>query len=47
MRRTIRHWALHHRSDKSLTDLAELYNPYIRGWIKYYSHFYKTQLYPP
>lgn len=46
MRRTIRRWALHHRSDKSLTDLAELYNPYIRGWINYYGHFYKTQLYP-
>ena len=40
-------WALHHRSDKSLQDLAEMYNPCIRGWINYYSHFYKTQLRPP
>jgi hypothetical protein len=39
-------WALHHRSDKSLQDLAEMYNPCIRGWINYYSHFYKTQLRP-
>jgi len=23
-----------------------MYNPYIRGWISYYSHFYKTQLRP-
>jgi group II intron reverse transcriptase/maturase len=46
MRRTIRRWALHHRSDKSLTELAAMYNPYIRGWINYYSHFYKTQLRP-
>jgi hypothetical protein len=23
-----------------------MYNPYIRGWINYYSHFYKTQLRP-
>ena len=38
--------ALHKRSDKSLTDLADMYNPYIRGWITYYSHFYKTQLRP-
>src|ERR1700736_3046146 len=38
--------ALHHRSDKSLQDLAEMYNPCIRGWINYYSHFYKTQLRP-
>jgi RNA-directed DNA polymerase len=44
--RTIRRWALHHRSDKSLKDLAEMYNPCIRGWITYYSSFYKTQLRP-
>ena len=42
--RDIRSWALHHRSDKSLTELAQMYNPCIRGWITYYSHFYKTQL---
>ena len=41
-----RRWALHHRSDRSLQDLAEMYNPCIRGWINYYSHFYKTQLRP-
>ena len=29
--REIRSWALHHRSDKSLQDLAALYNPCIRG----------------
>ena len=46
IKRTIRGWALHHRSDKSLTELAAMYNPYIRGWITYYSHFYKTQLRP-
>jgi hypothetical protein len=44
--REIRHWALHHRSDKSLSDLAAMYNPCIRGWINYYSHFYPTQLRP-
>ena len=44
--RTVRRWALHHRSDRSLQDLAEMYNPCIRGWINYYSHFYKTQLRP-
>ena len=46
MSRTIRRWALHHRSDKSLQDLAAMYNPYIRGWINYYGHFYHTQLRP-
>jgi hypothetical protein len=44
--RTVRRWALHHRSDKSLQDLAAMYNPCIRDWINYYSHFYKTQLRP-
>ena len=44
--RTIRRWALHQRSDKSLQELAEKHNPCIRGWITYYSHFYKTQLRP-
>src|SRR5205823_6650472 len=44
--RTIRRWTLHHRSDKSLQDLAEMYNPCIRGWINYYSHFTREQLRP-
>jgi len=34
------------RSDKALDDLARMFNPYIRGWINYYSHFYKSALYP-
>jgi RNA-directed DNA polymerase len=44
--REIRRWRLHMRSDKSLQDLAEIYNPVIRGWIGYYSAFYRTQLRP-
>jgi hypothetical protein len=39
-------WKLHHRSDKSRTELAAMYNPCIRGWITYYGHFYKTELRP-
>ena len=44
--REVRSWTLHQRSDKSLIELARMYNPCIRGWINYYSHFYKTQLRP-
>ena len=44
IRQTIRRWEIHHRSDRALDDLARLYNPYIRGWINYYSHFYKSAL---
>jgi Group II intron, maturase-specific domain./Reverse transcriptase (RNA-dependent DNA polymerase). len=43
---TIRRWSLHTRSDKALADLARMVNPSIRGWINYYSHFYKSALYP-
>ena len=42
--RKIRRWTLQQRSDKSLQDLANMYNPYIRGWINYYGNFYRTQL---
>ena len=46
IRQTIRGWSLHRRSDKSLDDLARMFNPKIRGWINYYSCFYKSALYP-
>ena len=42
--RTIRRWRLHHHSDKALHDLADKYNPYIRGWINYFGHFCREQL---
>ena len=44
--RAIRCWTLHHRSDRTLQDLAEIYNPYIQGWINYYGQFYREQLRP-
>jgi RNA-directed DNA polymerase len=44
--RTVRSWALHHRNDRSLQDLAQMYNPCIRGWITYYGSFCRTQLRP-
>jgi hypothetical protein len=44
--RTIRRWTFHHCSDKSLQELAKMYNPYIQGWINYYGNFYRTQLRP-
>jgi hypothetical protein len=36
--RTIRRWA-HHHIQISLQNLAEMYNPYILGWINYYGNF--------
>ncbi len=33
-------------TDKELVDLANMVNPVVRGWINYYSRFYKTAMYP-
>lgn len=46
MRATLRSWALHDRSDKSLEDLARMFNPVVQGWINYFASFYKSALYP-
>jgi RNA-directed DNA polymerase len=46
MRRMIRRWRLHLRSDKALDDLARMWNPILRGWIQYYGCFYPSALHP-
>ncbi|EOK0685102.1 group II intron maturase-specific domain-containing protein [Escherichia coli] len=46
IRQEVRSWGLQNRSDKSLYDLAHMFNAKIRGWIKYYGAFYKSALYP-
>jgi group II intron reverse transcriptase/maturase len=46
IRHVMRQWALHDRSDKSLDDLARMFNPVLRGWINYYGCFYKSAMYP-
>ena len=44
--REIRSWHITRRSDKSLSDLAGMFNPILQGWINYYGRFYKSWLYP-
>ncbi len=34
------------RSDKSLEDLAHMFNAVVQGWINYYGRFYKSAMYP-
>jgi RNA-directed DNA polymerase len=46
MRREMRRWRLHLRPDKTLSDLARMFNVAIQGWINYYGRFYKSMLYP-
>jgi len=42
----IRSWRINRRSDKTLGDLARIFNPIVQGWINYYGRFYKSRLYP-
>ncbi len=46
MQNTIRSWRLHQKTDKSIEDLAGMFNPSIRGWVNYYGQFYKSALRP-
>jgi RNA-directed DNA polymerase len=46
MGREMRSWHLARRSDKSLDDLARMFNSVVQGWINYYGRFYKSMLYP-
>jgi RNA-directed DNA polymerase len=40
----IKEWEIHSRTDRALSDIAELCNPIIRGWKTYYGKFYKSAL---
>ena len=46
IRQEIRSWKLPGRSDKTLEDLARMFNQRVRGWVNYYGVFYKSALYP-
>jgi len=46
MSREMRSWNIHLRSDKSIEDLALMFNKVVQGWINYYGRFYKSRLYP-
>ncbi|MCE3202755.1 group II intron reverse transcriptase/maturase [Paenibacillus sonchi] len=45
MRQTIRGWRMHLKPDLGIYDLSRMFNASVRGWINYYGHFYKSQLY--
>ena len=44
--REIRSWRINRRSDKTLGDLARMFNPVVQGWINYYGRFYRSMLHP-
>lgn len=44
IRSTIRGWRIAAiRNNQSLEDLAELTDPYVRGWMNYYGRFYRSK----
>jgi group II intron reverse transcriptase/maturase len=46
IRQENRRWNLPRRSDKTLEDLAHMFNQRVRGWVNYSGQFYKSALYP-
>ena len=44
VRKEIRSWKLQLKVDKSLNDIAHMFNAKLRGWINYYGRFYKSEL---
>lgn len=46
IRKEIRSWRMHLRSDKNLTDLARMFNAHVQGWVNYYGRYYKSAMYP-
>ena len=46
IRREIRSWKVHLRSDKEIVDLARMFNAKFQGWVNYYGRFYKSAMYP-
>ena len=45
IRKEVRSWKLQLRPDKDLWDIANMFNRQIQGWINYYTHFYKSEIY--
>lgn len=45
IRKEVRGWKLQLKSDKDLYDIANMFNRQIQGWINYYTHFYKSEIY--
>lgn len=46
MRQTVRGWHLQLKCDKTLGDLANMFNPVLLGWTTYYGRFHRSALKP-
>src|SRR5207302_2908728 len=38
-------WRLDRRTTETLVDLAETINPIVRGWMNYWGHFYRSEMF--
>jgi RNA-directed DNA polymerase len=45
IRKEVRSWRIQLKVDKDLWDISSMFNKRIQGWINYYTHFYKTEMY--
>jgi group II intron reverse transcriptase/maturase len=45
IRKEVKGWKVQLKSDKSLQDLANMFNSQIQGWLNYYTYFYKSGTY--
>ena len=45
IREKVRDWKLALKSDKSLQDIANMFNSKIQGWLNHYTYFYKSEIY--
>lgn len=45
IRKEVKSWKLQLKSDKTLNDIANMFNRKIQGWINYYTYFYKSEMY--
>lgn len=44
IRTEMRSWRLHRKTDKTMKDLANMFNPILQGWVNYYGRFTKSWL---
>jgi RNA-directed DNA polymerase len=47
IRTEVRSWRLPQRSDQAIEDLSRMFNPIVRGWLRYYGRYYRSALYSP
>lgn len=45
IKQEIRSWKIQRKVSKSIRDIANMFNSKIQGWINYYSHYYKSEMY--